>query len=67
MADSESIKNSKSSSHAVMVAFRDTETGPQPATTPNHPDTQTQRHGELLLETPNWDAQDRYLKLLTAN
>ena len=50
----------------AMLAFRDTETGPQPATTPNQQGTHRKRYGALKLEKLkyNWDTQDRYVKLL---
>ena len=73
MADSESIKEiinqvAVQVAIVVMVAFRDTETGPWPATIQNKPETQRQRHGGLILEKPRlkWDALDRYIKLLNS-
>ena len=35
----------------VMMTFRDTETGPHPATTPNQWDSQRQRNGGLMVES----------------
>ena len=48
---------------AVMMAFRDTDTGPQLATTPHQWKNQRQRNGGLVLEMPrfNWDVPDRYV------
>ena len=71
MADSENIKeilNQVAVQEATLVtmAFRDTETGPWPATIQNWLETKRQRNGGLILEKPssNWDVQDRYGKLL---
>ena len=62
MADSKGIKGiiiqaAMWAAKEVMMAFRDTETGPQPATTANQQETQRQRHGGPILEKPtfNWD------------
>ena len=51
---------------AVMMAFRDTETGPQPATMPSQWEMQRERKGGLILEksTLNWDVPVRNVKLL---
>ena len=69
MADSASIKEivnqvAVQAATVVMMAVRDTETVPLPATTSNQLETQRQRHGGPLLERPkfNWGMQDRYLK-----
>ena len=50
----------------VVVAFRDTETGPQLATTPNQWENQRQRNGRLVLKKPrfSWDVPDRYVQLI---
>ena len=55
MADYESIKEIENpvamqAATVVMMAFRDTETGPQPATAPNQQEIQRQRHGGPVLE-----------------
>ena len=51
---------------AVMMAFKDTETGTQPATAPNQQKIQRHQSGGLVLQKPNynWDGPDRYVKLL---
>ena len=51
---------------AVIMAFRDTETGPWPVRTPNQWENQRQRNGGLVLEKPRfvWDVSDSYVKLL---
>ena len=71
MADSESIKAiinhlAVQAATVVMVAFRDTETGPQLATTRNQQETQRQQNGGLVLEKLrfNWNIPDRYVELL---
>ena len=71
MADSACIKEivNQAAVHAatlVMMAFRDTQTGPQPATLQNQWKTQRQRNGGLALEKPrfNCDMLDRYVGLL---
>ena len=48
----------------VMMAFRDMETGPQPARMQNQCETQRQMNGGLILEKPRFscDVPDRYVK-----
>ena len=71
MADSEGIRETVNqaamqAATTVTMEFRDTETGPQPATMHNQWGIQKQRHGGLTLEKPrfNWDMPDRYEELL---
>ena len=71
MADSESIKEivyqvAVQAATTVMMTFRDTETGPWLATTPNQWKNQRQRNGQLVLEKLRfyWDAPDNYVELL---
>ena len=71
MADSEIIKEIVNqavmqAATVVMMAFRHTETGPQPAKMPNQPENQRQRNGGLVLEKPkfNWEMPDRYTEWL---
>ena len=71
MAGSESIKEivnqvALQTATAAIIAFKDTETGPKPAKSPNQQENQRQMNGGLVLEKPrfNWDMPYRYDKLL---
>ena len=60
MADFESIKEivNQVAVHAaivVMMAFRDTETGPQPATMSNQWENQRQRKAGVVMEKPRFN------------
>ena len=65
MADSESISGC-AGIYRVIMAFRDTDTGPQPSITPNQHENYRQRNGGLVLEELgfNWDAPHGYVELL---
>ena len=72
--DSESIKEivnqvAVQAATAVIMAFRDTEIGHQPATMPDQSENKRQRNGGLVLEKArfNRDVPDRYVKLLISN
>ena len=71
MAESESGKEivnqvAMQAAMTVMMAFKDTETGSQPATTPNQQENQRYRNDRLVLEKTrfNWNMPDGYVKLL---
>ena len=56
MADSDKIKEIvNQADRVVMMAFRDTETGPQPATAPNQQENQAMEGLVLEKETFNLD------------
>ena len=71
MADSKKVKDivnqvAMQAATVVMMAFRDTEMGSQPATIPNQWENQRQRNGGLQVEKPrfNLDMPDRHVELL---
>ena len=73
LANSESIKEIINQmvvpvATAVMLVFRETDTGSQLATMPIQCENQRQRNAVLVLEKLrfNWDMPDRYVELLNS-